>query len=372
MKILQKAAAAVTAAIITAAAMPLLPACAEESEETADCPYRVIYEANGHTLREYRAGQGENYYPFSVVYLGGITEQQHSQYMAAVRQDKPFSVDIIFTADIGTLYLYDTCEMKYGKPADTFGGYIDSNYSVQICASLEPFAKDGEMLYAFTIYDEDIDEELEADVVKAKNIIARSESCIVDVRSGDDFADSFGHVGEYTAPVAKEMTADISGMTVSKPSDAVYKGKAVKPAVTVKDLGATLKKDIDYTVTYRNNKKIGTGQAVITGIGRYFGTVTRSFRILPRSSALSANVTANGIRLRWGNAGDADAYVISVSTDDGETFKNLKAVSAKKSSCTVKLPKGAEYVFRIRSYKTVDGKKYYSAWSKPAGTGLVL
>ena len=367
-----------TAAAIITSAMQVFPAFAEGPEYTEDtvdtqeCPYRVMYEVNGHTLREYRAAQGESYYPFSVVYLGGITEQQHSQYMAAVRQDKPFSVDIIFTADIGTLYLYNTCEMKYGKPTDTFGGYIDSNYSVQICASLEPFAQEGEMLYAFTIYDEDIDEELEADVVKAKNIIAQSESCIVDVRSGDDFADSFGHVGEYSAPVMKELTGDISALDVSRPADAVYKGKAVKPAVTVKDLAAPLKKDVDYTVSYKNNKKIGTGQVVITGVGEYSGTVTRSFRILPRSSALSANVTANGIRLRWGNAGDADAFVISVSTDDGETFKNLKAVSAKKSSCTVKLPKGAEYVFRIRSYKTVDGKKYYSAWSKPAGTGLVL
>jgi hypothetical protein len=38
---------------------------------------------------------------------------------------------------------------------------------------------------------------------------------------------------------------------------------------------------------------------------------------------------------------------------------------AKKSSETITgFSRKTKYYFRIRTYKTVNGKKYYSAWSK--------
>lgn len=44
----------------------------------------------------------------------------------------------------------------------------------------------------------------------------------------------------------------------------------------------------------------------------------------------------------------------------GKTIANTTA-----TSCTVKsLKAGTAYAFRVRAYKTVNGTKYYGAWSK--------
>ena len=48
-------------------------------------------------------------------------------------------------------------------------------------------------------------------------------------------------------------------------------------------------------------------------------------------------------------------------------MKSAKTVNAKKSSkkTTIKkLTKGKKYFVRVRTYKTVNGKKIYSDWSK--------
>ena len=60
-----------------------------------------------------------------------------------------------------------------------------------------------------------------------------------------------------------------------KVAGAVYKGKAVKPKVTVR--GA--KKGTDYKLSYQNNKAPGKGKVIITGNGDYYGSVEREFKI---------------------------------------------------------------------------------------------
>jgi hypothetical protein len=48
-----------------------------------------------------------------------------------------------------------------------------------------------------------------------------------------------------------------------------------------------------------------------------------------------------------------------------ENKTTILVKGAKKSSKTITGLSGeTKYYFRIRTYKTVDGKKYYSAWSK--------
>ncbi len=58
-----------------------------------------------------------------------------------------------------------------------------------------------------------------------------------------------------------------------------YSGKAKTPSVKVKNGNATLKKDVDYTVTYSNNINAGMATVTIQGIGKYTGTVTKEFLI---------------------------------------------------------------------------------------------
>lgn len=47
---------------------------------------------------------------------------------------------------------------------------------------------------------------------------------------------------------------NISDCTISKIANEFYTGKALKPGVTVKDGSKPLKKDTDYTVSYKNTK----------------------------------------------------------------------------------------------------------------------
>jgi hypothetical protein len=67
-------------------------------------------------------------------------------------------------------------------------------------------------------------------------------------------------------------TLDKSKFTVK---DAVYTGKAVKPAVACSDGAVT------YKVHYTENINAGTAKAVITGTGYYTGTVIKTFKIRP-------------------------------------------------------------------------------------------
>lgn len=89
------------------------------------------------------------------------------------------------------------------------------------------------------------------------------------------------YIATYASNSGKK---DISALTVSKVSDKTYTGKAIKPAVTVKDGTKKLVKGKDYTVTYANNKKVGTATITITGKGNYTGTKTITFRIVSKKS----------------------------------------------------------------------------------------
>lgn len=58
-----------------------------------------------------------------------------------------------------------------------------------------------------------------------------------------------------------------------------YTGKAIKPSVTIKSNGTTLKKGTDYTISYSNNINPGTAKVIITGKENYEGTTIKTFKI---------------------------------------------------------------------------------------------
>lgn len=58
---------------------------------------------------------------------------------------------------------------------------------------------------------------------------------------------------------------------------AAYSGRPVRPAVTVRAAGRTLRAGRDYTVAYRSNTRPGRAYAVATGRGNYRGRATAAF-----------------------------------------------------------------------------------------------
>ena len=85
---------------------------------------------------------------------------------------------------------------------------------------------------------------------------------------------------------------DYTGAKVNSPSDKVYDGNEHKWIPTVTDKAdKKLKAGTDYTVEYlaKNFKDVGTIEVVIKGKGNYTGTVTRTYKITPKSVTVTAD-----------------------------------------------------------------------------------
>jgi surface protein len=150
-----------------------------------------------------------------------------------------------------------------------------------------------------------------------------------------------------------------------------YTGKALKPTVSVKDSNGKKINSKYYTVTYKNNKKVGKATLTIKFRNGYVGTITKTFKINPKATSLKKATSAKTktIAVKWKKqATQTTGYEIQYSTSSKFTKKATKTAtvkSAKTTSTTIKkLSAKKKYYVRIRTYKTVDGKKYYSDWSK--------
>ncbi len=149
--------------------------------------------------------------------------------------------------------------------------------------------------------------------------------------------------------------------------NAVYTGKAVKPAVTIRTVDGKKLNTKYYTVSYKNNKKVGKGSVVIKFKNGYTGTVTKTFKINPKKNKLKkVSRGKKSLKVFYSKNAKATGYQIQVATNKKFT-KNKKTVTvkgAKKTSAVVnKLKGGKKYYVRVRTYKTVGKTRYYSAWS---------
>lgn len=146
-----------------------------------------------------------------------------------------------------------------------------------------------------------------------------------------------------------------------------YNGKAQKPTVIVKDSSGNKIPASYYSVTYTNNKNVGTATATIKFKGKYSGTVKRSFTIKPKGTQISKfTAVKGGVKVSWKNQStQTSGYQIRYSTS--AKMSGAKAYTIAKntilSKTVTKLSKNKRYYFQVRSYKVVNGKKYYSSWS---------
>lgn len=145
-----------------------------------------------------------------------------------------------------------------------------------------------------------------------------------------------------------------------------FDGKVKTPSVTVK-LGSTaLRNGIDYVVSYRNNKNVGKATVIITGKGLYAGTITRTFVINPaKQSIQKLTAKSKGFYIDYVAKGHATGYEIQYATNSSFSgAKKTVITSNKTDKVTVsKLSGNKKYYVRVRTYTTVNGIKYYGAWS---------
>ena len=148
-----------------------------------------------------------------------------------------------------------------------------------------------------------------------------------------------------------------------------YSGTVKKPAVTVKNsLGKTLS-TASYTVTYSKNKYVGKATAKVTlKEPRYSGTKTLTFKINPKGTYISKlTPKKKAFTVTWKKqATQTTGYQIQYSLSSKFASGN-KLVTVAKTGTTSKtiskLKAKKRYYVRVRTYKTVSGVRYYSAWS---------
>ena len=174
--------------------------------------------------------------------------------------------------------------------------------------------------------------------------------------------------GNYTGSVSKTYSIknNFKKATISGISTKAFTGKNITQNITVKYNGKTLKNGTDYTVSYSNNKKIGTATVKIAGKGSYTGTVTKTFKINPAKQEIQKlTAKSKAFFVDWAQKGSATGYEIQYATNS--KFTSAKKVTIKNNKTDTKtiskLSGKKKYYVRVRSYTTVKGTKYYGAWS---------
>ena len=163
----------------------------------------------------------------------------------------------------------------------------------------------------------------------------------------------------------KQVSIANAYVTLSK-SAVIYNGKLRKPSVLVKLNGKKLTKGGDYTVIYKNNRKVGTAVVLIKGKGNYTGTYTTTFTINPKKTAVKklVNKARGTMTVKWKKVSGVTGYEIQYSSSSSFSY-NVKRIRTTGGSKVIrKLTRGMTYFVRIRSYKRVKGVNYYSSWSQ--------
>ena len=111
----------------------------------------------------------------------------------------------------------------------------------------------------------------------------------------------------------ENVDIDLAKAKIELPSYAYQvTGKEIKPRAIVTYNGETLKQDTDYTLSYKNNIKAGiTAKVIVHGIGKYHGTVSIAFLILPGKTTRGDMFNlANSVKIKWNEVYGARYYKV--------------------------------------------------------------
>ena len=168
---------------------------------------------------------------------------------------------------------------------------------------------------------------------------------------------------------AKKITPTVTLSATSY----TWNGNVKKPTVTVKNGSKTLT-TADYTVTYASGRKnVGTYKVTVKLKGNYSGSKSVTFKINPKGTSIKTlTATSKGFKVTWAkqankmSASRVTGYQIQYCTSS-KFASGVKTVKAEKYTTVTKaiskLMAKKKYYVRVRTYKKIDSKNYYSPWS---------
>ena len=147
--------------------------------------------------------------------------------------------------------------------------------------------------------------------------------------------------------------------------NATYTGKALEPAVTVKNAqGVLLDLDKDYTVAYENNINAGEGNVTVTAMGNYTGSYPATFTIAKAKNPMKVSAKAVSAKAKKTvKIAAKKAFKFSKKAQGKVTYKLAKKAKnikvAKNGKITVKkgLKKGK--TIKIKVKVTAKGNANY-------------
>ena len=178
--------------------------------------------------------------------------------------------------------------------------------------------------------------------------------------------DFINKAGQIPTPVT---AADKAAVEAAKEAYAEVVRLAEEKGFTEEYLKAYLENlyDTGAAYTYTNVlKSYLTMESADSQIQQLEIKAVEALKITAGSSAVKGAIT-----VRWtvkGDASAADGYQIyrSVKKNSGFGTKPIFTTAKQTYKNTKSLKKGTRYYYKVRAYKVVDGKTYYSDWSNKA------
>ena len=167
---------------------------------------------------------------------------------------------------------------------------------------------------------------------------------------------------------------NISPTIVLSRKSFAWNNRVQTPSVAVYDGGTRLPAS-QYSLTYsRGRRNVGEYRVKATLKGNYSGSRSVAYSIVPKGTGISGIAGARrAVTVKWARQREKmsssviNGYQVQVSTDS-KFRKNNKITTFKgynnNYNSVKRLAAGKRYYVRVRTYKTVGKKHFYSNWSR--------
>ena len=152
-------------------------------------------------------------------------------------------------------------------------------------------------------------------------------------------------------------------------SSYAWTGKSIQPSMTLwqektniktnKKTTQKLIRNKDYTVSYQNNHRVGTGYIIIKGKGRYTGNLSKKFKIVIKNNVRISvkNLKSQSAQIQFNKMSGIKKYDIILKNESGKILKTIPTTKTKVQLSHLK--KGTKYHVVLKAYAQEQNKVNY-------------
>lgn len=272
---------------------------------------------------------------------------------SADEETKSPIVIFVDTLDNSTAFVFEDYKDK---------NYIEYNTKIQ-AEKINKILNIGEMYFVlydnqYIIYSEDNFKTAKRTKLSTKfdDMFFDSNSNLVLVNDSKSISVDIVDIIELSTKI-KLSECEMTGFVTSK----IYTKSPIKQSsIRFKHNGTTLRDKVDYSCSYKNNVELGLATMTVTGKGNYEGTITKTFRIIPRkvTGLRVSSYSTTSLKLSWyRNEGKIKGYKIYKWDPKAEEYKYYARTTS--NSYTIKnLKAGSTYLFQVKAYININGNDY--------------